>query len=93
MNLKSATANAVFLLKTQSQWQGFLFNKNTDTKFSCKLGGDSSSSFSSSEDIDNFVLKWFLYEVITLCNFGATAYACIEQSVKYFFPKPLSNFN
>lgn len=58
---------------------------------STKFGGDSSCS-SDSLDINNFLFKWFLQDVTTACNFVAAEYACIDENVKYFLPKPFNNF-
>ena len=58
---------------------------------STKLGGDSSLS-SDSLHINNFLFKWFLQDVTTACNFVAAEYACIDDNVKYFLPKPFNNF-
>lgn len=44
MNLNKATASAVFILKKQSQWQGFLFRtKQDNSDSSSKIVGISSS--------------------------------------------------
>lgn len=92
MNLNKATASAVFILKKQSQWHGFLFwIKQDNNDSSIKILGISSSC--SLVEFASFLLKWILNDVITEWSFGATANACIELRVKYFLPKPFSNFN
>lgn len=92
MNLNKETAKAVLLLKKQSQWQGFLFCIKLDSKTSWSKTLDSSSSCSLAV-FDSFLFRLILNEVVTLCNLGATANASIELRVKYFLPKPFSNFN
>ena len=54
------------------------------------LGSSSSCSLAV---FDSFLFRLILNEVVTLCNLGATANASIELRVKYFLPKPFSNFN